>query len=249
MDHFLYDSELLIHAFIHHQEKELDFSMPIPLGIMQMVTEFYDRLFPKLLKFDLFSDTIFSLPDEDGYEIQGRGGNCSGYLIYPEAIHPDGYSRGIHFWSVKLLGCPKEDRYCFHSIGVISKEERDKKVDQNSLETVYDEWPSKWKTKSGSDYHPGDDWNHYWGRDDTMTVRLNCNNGEVKYWKNDKVIRSGTVDNEKSYFFVMTSCALTDNKFRVLLDRNDRNRRTKRQCYDSFLPMFLAIDHIFYPAM
>lgn len=49
-----------------------------------------------------------------------------------------------------------------------------------------------------------------------MTLKLDCDIGEVKYWKNDKVIRSGTVDNEKSYFFVMTSCALTDNWFRVV---------------------------------
>ena len=177
----------------------------------------YHRLFPKLMKFDLFSDTMFSLPDEDGYEIQGRGGNCSGYLIYPEAIHPDGYSRGIHFWSVKLLGCPKVDDYCFHSIGVVSKEERDKKTDKDSLETKYGEWPLSWRTRNSSDYHSGNDWGeNYWGRDDTMTLKLDCDIGEVKYWKNDKVIRSGTVDNEKSYFFVMTSCALTDNWFRVV---------------------------------
>ena len=198
---------LLVHGFIRNQEKVLSLSMSIPPEICNLIVQFY----PKRMKFKTFSCGHFNLLN-DGYEIQGTGINCYGYLIYPETLNPDGYQKGVHYWSVKLLGDPTVQRYCYHSIGVVSEQHF------QLISSKQNEWPTKWLGNKAisTSFHRGDDHTYYWNYQDTMTVKLDCDKATVEYFKNEESIKSEDIDGTKAHFFVMTSCALKDNWFQVV---------------------------------
>ena len=130
IDHVDVLTELLIYGYIHELEKSEQLFTIIPEAIYGVVILFY----PQLLKFELFSAALFELLD-GGYEIKGIPNNgCSSYTIFAECLSPDGYNRGIHYWSVKLLGDSEleDDDYCYHSIGVIANKRDKKWCDQSS---------------------------------------------------------------------------------------------------------------------
>lgn len=208
---------LLVSGFIRVQETQLCLSTVIPKGIDDIVLDFY----PKLMKFELFSHQKFdSLAD--GYEIRGKpNAGCSGYLIYPEPLCPDGYRKGTHYWSVKLLGRENVEQYCYRSIGIVSGSEKSQHDDCNWIYQASDEWPSMWN-EGETDHYRGDSMelgksaNIHWGYQDVITVKLDCDAGKVIYFRNDSEVCSRNIVKEKPYFFVMSSCVRNENWFRVV---------------------------------
>ena len=218
--------DLLVYGFMRNEEECLSLSMIVPTGITRTVLEFYQI---KLTRFELFSKSHFEVLN-DGYEIRAKGKDCSGYLIYPETVYPEGYKDGIYFWSVKFIG---EDIFCFRSIGVVSGSERDCTFTTEPC----DEWPWEWKQHDGicTDYvqeleeawasddsegeekeDPSDFKSFRWGTGDTITVKLDCDGGEVVYFRNGAELVSRDIDRGKSYFFAMTSCGDKHNWFQVV---------------------------------
>ena len=210
--------EYLIYGYIHNLEKNYNFYMVISKDIYNTILLFY----PTLIKFELFDSSHFELLN-DGYEIRGKEGDCKGYTIYPETLNMNGFSKGIHFWSVKLLGIDFADdfeddfaeNYCYHSIGVVPNERKIEPLSNHS-----DEWQYEYDKINGiqkstsTSFWSGNKCG--WNRDDIITVKLNCNEWNVEYYKNDEFKRNDKIDSDKSYFFAMNSCDSEDNWFQIV---------------------------------
>ena len=211
---------LLASGFIHKEEDTLLLSMPVPAGISGLVSGFYPRLMP----FELFSPNHFNVKD-DGLELKGgcvAENRCDGYLIFPATPQPNGFQSGVHFWSVKLLGDPFVTQYCYRSIGVVSG-----KRDMTMLNKIVDRWPRQWLRTmdliSSSFYDGDEDYDEdrdkikgCWGYEDTMTVKLDCDEGKVEYFINETSVMQDEINERYNYYFVMTSCVLPRHRYRVV---------------------------------
>ena len=203
--------DLLVHGYIHEVERDTELTLIIPQEIYNVIALFY----PRLLKFELFDSDRFELLD-DGYEIKGKPRmGCSGYTVYPECLVNDGYKKGTHYWSVKLLG---EDNnaldYCFHSIGIIANQRN-----QKWCSTYSDKWP----IRDGFEEQPSTQISWYkgdldgnWNRNHIMTVKLDCDHGIVEYWNNEEKVQKDKIDTDQSYYFAMNTCCIPCHYFKVV---------------------------------
>eukprot|EP01084_Bolivina_argentea_P272563 464107_1 len=191
-------SELLLCGYIGNIERDFKLLFNIPNEIYCLI----DMYYPKLLKFQLYSSKKFKLSN-NGYDIIGRDKwSCSGYIIYSACLVVNGYNKGIHYWSIKLMNSPG----CYHNIGVIAN--------IRNIESCNNQWGYIEKFKS---YANGVDVS--WLNENIITVKLNCDKGIVEYYKNEDVncIQRDKINNKQSYFFALYSCCLKGrNWYRVV---------------------------------
>ena len=209
------NAELLIHGYIHQLERDYNVSSIIPNEIYGVIIAFY----PQLLKFELFDSQRFQLLD-DGYQIKGKSGTgCSGYTIYPECLVVDGYKKGIHFWSVQLLGDVENDYYCYHSVGIVANKRNEKWCNSASehwpITDSASEHPRKEKQPSSQiSWYNGHE--NDWNRNEIITVKLNCDEGFVVYYENDEEKRKDQIDSKQSYYFAMNTCEIPRHYYKVV---------------------------------
>lgn len=217
-------ADCLVCGFLRHEEDNLCLFMAIPNGIYNLIVGFY----PKLMRFEHFSPGHHTSLN-DGYEIKGNGDDCGGFLVYPETTYPEGYRKGIHYWSVKLLSPGR----CYRSIGVVSGSKRH----LDALEVPHHYWPNEWMengdictdlccSDDGYDIefeYPVVDEDFHWKEGDVMTVKLDCDNDIVSYFKNDLKARSNAIEKDKAYFFVLLTCDAGHDCFIEDEDDDDRN--------------------------
>lgn len=200
-------TDLLVHGYIHKLEKDTHSALIIPEAIYKIIALFY----PQLLKFELFDSNRFELL-EDGYEIKGKPGmGCSGYTVFPESLLITGYNKGIHYWSVKLLGDINETGYCYHSIGIIANE-RDKELCNKRT----GHWAITGRQQPLTQISWFDGYTNGWNRKDIITIKLDCDKGITEYWKNDKKVKKDEIDTTKSYYFAMNTCCIPAHYFKVV---------------------------------
>ena len=213
---------LLVFGFIHELEKQSILFMLIPTEIYQTIISFY----PILARFELYDSRLYELLD-DGYGIRGLCDEeytpkdikdiegCEGYTIFAEVLIADGYKKGIHFWSVKLIGKEMERWYCYHNIGVIANER-----DVELLCKPTNSWPENIyendTTTSCLVHYKSSDHDVVWPKGVVITVKLNCDEGYVEYYRDNEFFRKDQIDRNLSYFFALNSCALNDNYFQVV---------------------------------
>ena len=157
-------------------------------------------------RFDLYSAASIQTLN-GGLEIKGkRSIFCGGYLVYPQALEPGGYTKGRHVWSVQVV----HDSGCGHSeIGVVST-----RLNSNSLNypaawppSVVNQYGSYSSTASTSTSHFNPP---QLKNGDIITVVLDCDEGMVYYWiNNEKMAQKDTIDKGIPYFFAMRLCAGT----------------------------------------
>ena len=194
-------SNLLVFGFIHDIESKYNLYMIIPVTIYDIILLFY----PTLMKFELYDSKYFELLN-DGYEIKGIGKDCSGFTIYPQVLISNGYSQGIHFFSVQFIKQSRVSGYCFHNIGVVLN-----KRDKQYLSKYTDVWQQR---KNDTLYYDGHEYK--WKGDQIMTIKLNCDNATIHFYKDTECVKKGNIDNTQSYFFALNSCASKDNWFKIV---------------------------------
>ena len=205
---------LLICGYLRENEDELNLYMIIPTGIDKIMHDLYPVL---LFKFGDFRDGAFQLSQEEtvikgkmppSYDDDGDvfyGDSCDGFLIYADLqqFNDIGLINGIHVWSIRKL---TKWSSCFASIGVTT----DKSV------KLVNEWRhdgnsrDHWIDKSGS-------FNSFftgcgqWETNETITVKLDCNDWTATYYKDEKEIKKDEIEADKSYYFTMLCCGLAES--------------------------------------
>ena len=185
---------LLICGYVREKEQEYKFFMNVPDGILKIMHELYPLL---LFKFGEHRKNVFKVND-DRTELKGSG-NCSGYLCYAdlEQYNDTGFNKGVHLWSIKFLG----DCSCFLSVGVTTEKN--------------DTLINKWNGPNGARAHwIYDGYNSYykgyddWLRNKVITLKLDCNNWTVTYYKDDKEYKVDNIKKDKSYFLAVICCGI-----------------------------------------
>ena len=201
----LVDLKLLISGYLRENENELGLYMHIPNEIAKIMLEIYPLL---LFTFGDFNKYIFTILNEERTILKGNGNHCHGHLIYADLgqYNNTGLNKGIHLWSVKLVS-----RYadCYLSIGVTT-EKNDKLVNEWKLGRnafylfLHDRRDDKHWIDTGfnSNYKGYTRWKH----DQVVTIKLNCNEWMVTYFKDGKEFRKDNIETNKSYYFAMLCC-------------------------------------------
>eukprot|EP01084_Bolivina_argentea_P146080 255880_1 len=126
--------------------------------------------------------------------MKGIGG-CNGRIIYAELNKNDsGYNKGIYFWSVKL-----NTIHSFRSVGVTTEMSKEFVEQFNGY---LEFWPIH---KHGSCSF-WDGYNAQWTYEEIITVKLNCDEWTVTYFRNNKKVKMDHIPPNKSYFFALYSC-------------------------------------------
>ena len=186
--------ELLVSGFTRESEKECRLYMIIDRGIYEIICSFY----PRLLRFAYFNDTKFKV-SEDGLNVKGHSKNdCMSYTVYAESNDGKGFRSGTHFWSIQFLRTTSatEGSTCYHSIGVRTKSDSDDGIDESG---------DHWKGSENGSYYKGH--GGHWNPGEVMTVKLNCDDWTVVYYKGIKQVQSDNIVSNESYHFCLQLCA------------------------------------------
>eukprot|EP01084_Bolivina_argentea_P148609 259776_1 len=112
----------------------------------------------------------------------------------------NGYKKGIHIWSVKCIYGSKQCQY--KGIGVISE--------MNKELTVYE--CQEWGLIGFGSYYSYYD--SIWNDGEIITVVLNCNQWNVKYYIDCKQVKSQKIKANKSYYFALCSFGFKEHNIK-----------------------------------
>ena len=130
------------------------------------------------------------------------------YMIYPS---PNGFTKGIHIWSVKFIkcnGCIGE----YRSIGVTPN--MNEKWITNGI-GCYKPWPTDDENENASYYYAFENVDNKWKLGSTITVSLNLDRGIVKYFCDGKRMKTDElkVAHGPFYFALCTESNYRCNTF------------------------------------
>ena len=198
-----FDVALLIFGYIRQKEATFALFMNIPPGIIQIVYKLYPVL---LFKFGKHNEKALNVND-DGTILKGNNPvshRCAGYAIYADisSISDNGLNSGIHLWSVKLLPATGNFSHyarCHASIGVTTEKYDDK---------MYG--PRDWSSTGGWITNEGYNSLYYgcgqWNENEMITVKLDCNDWRVIYYKDEAEFKDEKLEADKCYYFAMNCC-------------------------------------------
>ena len=171
--------------------------MNIPDGIAKIMHTLYPLI---LLKFGDFKKGKFEL-NEKKTSLKGGNFDCNGYLIYADLEHYNdiGLNKGIHLWSVRSVA--RNSGFCFLSIGVTTEKSN----------TLIDEYAHngdgnkiRWIDQGYFSFYYGGQ--RKWKGDTVVTVKLDCVNWSVTYYKDKTEIQKDEIEPNKSYYFALMCC-------------------------------------------
>ena len=199
-----YDLKLLINGYIREKEKEYKLYMYIPSEIAQIMQDLYPVL---IFKFGDFNKDHFVVND-DRTILKGDCLNCNGYLVYADLGHYNdiGFNKGVYFWSIENLA---DGATCMLSIGVTT-EKSDKLVNEwkhnaTALLIWLDEkaCAQQWIKNGFGSFFKG---NLNWRKNKVITVKLDCDNWIVTYYRDGKKFKRDDIEPNKSYYFALLCC-------------------------------------------
>lgn len=174
------------------------------ISIENIYTKRYDHEIKHLKSFSNMCSVNFKL-SENNTILEGDNSTCGGRFAYGEFdLNGNGYTHGIQYWSVQTqrihIGC-----YC--SIGVTTK--KNKHWIENNFDSGH--WPTMAKPIYFYNVHS----NNKWKKGDIMTVKLDCNQCKVTYFKNKIKQEEYDIPPNQMYYFALSAC-VTCNTFRVV---------------------------------
>lgn len=181
---------LLVCGFI--RESDTKWELNIPKDVHETIYKFYDRINIRR-QFMHYNPKHFQVSNEQTI-ITPLGFDFYNYMVYPA---PNGFTKGIHKWSVQFIkhnGYPYD--YCI-SIGVTSVFTKIK----------HEEWISKgvgqytpW-AKYGPSYVKSSSYYDGWSVNDTITIELNMDKGTVEYFNGDKKLKTDKIHKAAAPFY------------------------------------------------
>lgn len=183
----------LTFGFVHEVSKKQSLFMDIPTAIIWLIINFYPAI---LYKIGLHDEDCFEVFD-DGLSIKSVGHGCSGYMVYADLddAHANGIglNKGIHFWSVQS----NFEYECYFSIGITT-------VKSNEMVKIAtDRFIGVDKTTKGYHYYH-ELYDHE--IDEIVTVKLNCDEWKVLFYRNKELIKSDDIAQDQHYFLAMSLC-------------------------------------------
>ena len=199
--------ELLISGFVRKHEDKLKLFMIIPVGITQIMHRFYPLL---LFKFGDFRSHMFTVcPDRlilKGADVTATNLYCNGHFVYADLGQYDdiGLSQGIHSWSIQRLLKSIDTSNCFCSIGVTT-EKNDEIINifSHNGSKPHAHWMEE-KSNSCHSYYEG--CRKGWKSNEIITVKLDCNDWNVMFYRDKEEIRRDKIKKGKSYYFAFMCC-------------------------------------------
>ena len=217
-----FDSILLISGYIREIEEEFELFTNIPTELGKIINDLYPVL---IFKFGDHNKKIFKL-NEDASILEGNDppsyyfsnmADCSGYFLYADLgqYNDSGLNKGVHSWSIKSLLTSDWFSGCYASIGVTT-EKNDKLIE-------------KWNSFDGNNTHwINEGYNSHIQRTSsipskvTITIKLDCNNWTVTYYKDLEEFKKARIEPQQSYYFAMLCCGISENtKLQIVETPND----------------------------
>ena len=192
--------EMLVFGYVRDNEQEMELSMTIPDAIYNEIYQWYPRLLP--FHHSNIEDA-FKL-SEDGLEVTGNDRDHGGYCIYAKREEMNGYSNGVHYWSVKS-NVGQDDDFCYRYIGVTTKYDA-----KNSYELKFSEPIDKCQLCPSKSEH--------WLTGQTYSLRLDLDNGLVTGFKNGEHYNERKLNLDRTWYFVALYCSMTKNTKYEIVD-------------------------------
>ena len=182
--------ELLMCGYMRKIEKEFRLFIPFEIALT------IGQLFPFFYPFGDHGKHVFQL-FADNTVLKGRPKDytaCGGYVVYADlgGYNDIGLNEGIHTWSVQSC---KHNR-CYASIGVTKEKNFGLMNNWNHNGKMNEEW---------NDYFNYEGF-EVWGRNQIITVTLNCDNWTVTYYQNGIEFKKDEIKKGFRYFFAMLCC-------------------------------------------
>lgn len=176
----------IIDNFINNQNRI--WKLIIPQDIHQSIFVFYD----KRRYFDQYNENEFKLSSNDTRIIPNKTDSLRGcnYMIYPS---PNGFTKGIHDWSVKYIGHNGDSSF-ERSIGITTE------INQTWISTAAEANRCIFDYDTHSSYFDGaylDDWSP----NQTITVSLNMESRVVTYFCDGKKVQQDSLDRNPEQFY------------------------------------------------
>ena len=148
----------------------------------------------KHLQFDYYNTEAFDV-SKRGTVIRGnRYIACIAWTAYISSPGNNGFNKGIHYLAIKNMKNRKEK--CFRNVGILSQR-NEEIIKDNILET----W-GKYE-KIIASYYAG---KHEWQYNETISLKLDCNEWTVTYWKDGKLLKIDHIPPNESYHFAVNFC-------------------------------------------
>lgn len=210
--------ELLISGYIREEERKLGLYMHIPDGIDRIMHKFYPLL---LFKFGECNSKALKIT-ENGTVIEGTNLDCWGRLVYADlGQYSDvGLNHGVHIWSIKGTNkkCNKFSN-CFSSIGVTTEKNTDlinNWYHRGTTENMH-YWVPKGRSPFQSHYQDG----YYLVLPMTLTIKLDCDNWTVTYYKNKEEFKKDEIKPNQSYYLAMLCCSMAQHTHLSVVESDD----------------------------
>ena len=177
------------------------------MSIPDVTIKFVIDYFPALYKFGLHDESNFVVSD-DKLSLQAISGKCDGFMIYADLYHKNdiGFNAGIHYWSVKALQSIWGSRFdgrstCYRSIGITTTKTK------QIVKKIVDTFVSESQVSGYHYYFNGCRADDGWIDGQIITVKLNCNEWTVSYYKDSAFKRMENIEPNQHYFFTLSCCA------------------------------------------
>ena len=190
--------KLLVYGYVREVESVLNLFMNIPDGIIKLIYSLYPLL---LFKFGDFKAGLYDVNDDKTILKGTKQGSCNGHVIYADLSQysDKGLNKGIHLWTIKFLANYPS---CFASMGVTTQKS----------DKLINNWCHDGGNTRGH-YLPDD--NQYdvyyqgysqWYKNEIVTMKLNCNDWTVTWFKDKKEIQKKQIEPHKFYYLALMCC-------------------------------------------
>ena len=113
------------------------------------------------------------------------------FNLHLDKLNDVGLYKGVHFWSIKVLG---KSWHCYASIGVTTAKNKDI-LNRNGINY-------HWLCEGFYSYYRG---YGEWKKDEVVTIKLDCDNWSVTYWKQDEELKTRKIK-PSNYHMVLLCC-------------------------------------------